>query len=71
MAKSSIDFFVVALDRENFLENGLQTGVLALGRRNVLLQKIDVGIELDLDQVWRLDRLFDGSEVDTSAECSF
>ena len=44
--------FVVALDRENFLEDGLQAGVLPLGRRNVLLQEIDVGIELNLDQVW-------------------
>ena len=57
--------FVVAFDRKNLLENGLQTGVFPLVRRDVFLQKIDVGVELNLDQVRRLDRLFNGPEVDT------
>ena len=65
MAEIERRLFVVALDRENFLENGLQTGVFPLARRDVFLQEIDVGVELNLDQVRRLDRLFNGSEVDT------
>ena len=64
MAEIERRFFVVALDRENFLEHGLQAGVLPFGERHVLLQEIDVGIELNLDEVWRLDALFNGSEVD-------
>ena len=65
MAEIERRLFVVALDRENFLEDRLQAGVFPLARRDVLLQKIDVGIELNLDQVGRLDRLFNGPEVDT------
>ncbi len=64
MAEIELGLFVVALDRENFLENGLQAGVLALARGNIFLQEIDVGIELNLDQIRRLDRLLDGSEMD-------
>ncbi len=65
LAEIESRLFVVALDRENFLEHGLETGVLPLARRDVFLQKIDVGIELNLDQVRWLNRLFDFAEVDT------
>ena len=65
MAEIERRLLVVALDRENFLENGLQAGVFPLAGRDVFLQKIDVGVELNLDQVGRLDRLFNGPEVDT------
>ena len=61
MAEIEGRFLVVALDRENFLEDSLQAGVFPLARRDVFLQKIDVGIELNLDQVRRLDRLFEWS----------
>jgi hypothetical protein len=65
MAEIKDRFLIVAFDGKNFLENGLQTDVLALARRDVFLQKIDVGIELNLDQVWRLDGFFDCAEMDT------
>jgi hypothetical protein len=58
-------FFVIALDRENFLEDGLEPIGLALGEWDILLQKIDIRIELDLNQVWGLDPLFDAAEVNT------
>ena len=57
--------FVVALDRKDFLEDGLQAGHFPLRNRHVLLEEIEVGIELNLDEVWRLDAFLDGSEVDT------
>ena len=38
---------------------------LRLLRRHVLLEELDVGVELDLDEVWRLDAFLDVSEVDT------
>ena len=55
MAEIEGRLLVVALDREDFLEHGLEAGVLPLRRGHVLLQELHVGIELDLDQVWRLD----------------
>ena len=64
MAEIEDGFFVVALNRENFPENGLEPVVLALGKWNVFLEKIDVGVELNLNQVWRLDGFLDCSEVD-------
>ena len=65
MAEIEDDFPIVAFDRENFREDRLQPGVLALGRRHVLLQEIDVGVELHFDQVRRVDDFFDFPEVDT------
>ena len=55
VAELELDLLVVALDRENFGEHGLQALVLALVGGDFLLEKILVGIELDLDQVGRLD----------------
>ena len=65
MAEIERRLFVVALDRENFLENRLQAGHFPLRSGHVFLQKIHVGIELNLDQVRWLNAFFDGSEVDT------
>ena len=55
--------FVVALDRENFLEHGLQAVVLAFGKRHVFLEKIDVRVQLNFDEIWRLNSLLDTSEM--------
>ena len=56
-------FFVVTLDWENFLENCLQSVGLPFRERDILLQEVDIRIELNLNQVWGLDRLLDASEV--------
>ena len=64
MAEIEDGLFVVALDRKNFFKNGLETVVLALGKRNVFLEKIDVRVELNLNEVWRLDGFLNCSEVD-------
>ena len=42
MTKIKNRLFVVAFDREDFLENGLQPGVFPFCERHVLLQKLDV-----------------------------
>src|SRR5687767_13584324 len=65
MAEIERGFFIVALDRKHFLEHRLEAGILSLGKRDVFLEEVDVGIELNLDEVWGLDALLDGSEVDT------
>ena len=64
MAEIENGFFVIALDRKNFFEDGLESVVLALGKGHVFLKKIDVGVELNLNEVWRLDGFLDCSEVD-------
>lgn len=46
---------VVRVDGENFAEDGLQALRLALALRNVFLQIIQVGIDLNLDEIRRLD----------------
>src|SRR5438874_4894250 len=37
--------FVIALDRENLLEDSLQAIILAFGQRHVFLQKVDVRVQ--------------------------
>jgi len=64
VAKIENGLFIVALDRKNFFEHGLKPVVLALGKLDVFLEEIDVGVELDLNEVWRLDGFLDCSEVD-------
>jgi hypothetical protein len=64
MAEIEDCLFVIALDWENFLENGLEAVVLSFGKWDVFLEKIDVGVELNLNEVWRLDGFLDCSEVD-------
>src|SRR5437899_3930951 len=55
--------FVIALDRENLLEDSLQAIILAFGQRHVFLQKVDVRVQLNFDEIWRLNALFDSSEM--------
>jgi len=64
IAKLELDLLVVAFDGENLGENGLESLVLALGLGYVLLEKIAVGVKLDLDQVRRLDGLGQTSKID-------
>jgi hypothetical protein len=42
---------VVTGDREDLLEDGLQAGVGPLAGGGVRLEKLDVGVDLDFDQV--------------------
>ncbi len=65
MAEIERRLFIVALDRKHFLENGLQPRHFPLRERHILLEEVEVGIELNLDEVWRLDAFLNGSEVDT------
>jgi len=65
MRKIEGRLFIVALDREHFLEHRLASGNFPLRERTSFLEKIDVRVELNLDKVWRLDAFLDGSEVDT------
>jgi len=65
MAEIERCLLVVAFDRENFLEDRLQAGHFPLGSGHVFLQKVDVGIELNLNEVRGLNAFFDCSEVDT------
>ena len=56
---------VVALDREHFLEDGLEADVLALGGGDVELQELRVRVGLQLNEIGRRDDLFDFTEVDS------
>src|SRR5947209_871125 len=64
MAEIEGRLFIVALDWEYFLEHRLESGIFPFRERHVFLEKIDVRVELNLDQIWRLDAFLDGSEVD-------
>ncbi len=59
------DFLVVAFDREDLLEYGLEADFLALRGQHILLEELDVGVELDLDQVGGLGRFFEFTEIDS------
>src|SRR6266513_3210051 len=52
MAEIKDCFLIITFDRENLFEDGLQAVALPFGKRNILLQEIDVGIELNLDEFW-------------------
>ncbi len=58
-----LDLFVVAFDGEDFGEDGLEAFVLALGKRNVFLEKIGVAVELNFNQVGGLDGLGQTPEI--------
>src|SRR5438132_120548 len=45
MAEIESSLLIVALDREDFLKDGLETGDFALGSRDILLQEIHIRIE--------------------------
>jgi hypothetical protein len=47
------------------VKHGLQTEVLPSRRGDIQLQKLEIGIDLDLDQVGWVDHLPDFSEVDS------
>src|SRR5438477_11998721 len=64
MAEIKGRLFIVAFDGKDFLENGLEARSLPLRKRHILLQEVEVRVELNLDEVWRLDAFLDGSEVD-------
>src|SRR5262249_46424581 len=64
VAKIQNRFLVVALDWKNFFENRLKAMILAFGKRDVFLEEIDVRVELDFNEVWKLDSFLDCSEVD-------
>jgi hypothetical protein len=69
MTEIESSLFVITLDRENFLEDRLQAIVLAFGQWHVLLQKVEVRIQLNFDEIWRFNALFDTSEM--NALCPF
>jgi hypothetical protein len=52
------------MDREKFAENGLNADIPALTNRNIPLEKLVVGINLELDEVRWLDGLFQFTELD-------
>ena len=57
------DLFVVTLDRENFIKDGLQADVLPFLRADFRLKKLMVRIHLNLDQIRWGNDLFDLAEV--------
>ena len=57
-------FAVVARDREDLFEDRLQAEQVPFGGGRAGLQKLDVRIDLDFDQVRRRDDFFDFTEVD-------
>ncbi len=59
-----LDLAVVALDREDFGEDGLEALGAALGGGNLGLEEIAVGLELVLDEIRDVDRLVDLPEID-------
>src|SRR5690348_20405 len=69
MAEIQRGFLIVALDRKNFLKYGLQAVVLPLAKGHVLLQEIDVRVQLNFDEIWRLNAFFDTAEM--NALCPF
>ena len=57
-------FVLETMDREKFAENGLNADIPALTNRNIPLEKLVVGINLELDEVRWLDGLFQFTELD-------
>src|SRR5690606_20709491 len=55
---------VLGLDRENLAEHGLEALVLALLLRGTLLKIIEIGTDLEFDQVGRLQDFAKLAEVD-------
>ena len=58
------DIAIVAFDGKNLLEHSLEALFFALLRRSTNLQKIDVGVALDFNEVWRFNDLFNFAKVD-------
>jgi len=55
---------VVALDRENFTEDGLEALILALFLRRTFLQEVEIRVDLQLNKIGRRDNFFKLTEVD-------
>ena len=62
---------VVGLDRENLAENRLEALGLALLLGHALLQEVEVGRDLNLDQIRRLDDFAEFAEVDAFGHVMF
>ncbi len=59
------ELLVVALDRKDLAEDRLQAGRDATLRRDLLLEELPIGVQLDLDQVRGLDGLLDLAKIQT------
>ena len=55
---------IVRFNGKHFLEDSLEADIFAAARRHVGLQKFDVGIRLQLDEIGRGNDLFDFAEID-------
>ncbi|OQB96335.1 MAG: hypothetical protein BWX86_00818 [Verrucomicrobia bacterium ADurb.Bin122] len=55
---------VVALNREDFAEDGLKALVLALFLRRTFLQEVQIRVDLQLNEIGRRDNFFKLTEVD-------
>ena len=58
-------------DRENAIENALETGIFTLARQQVHLQEPLIRFLLDLDQVRDRDRSLDLREIYSFADSAF
>ena len=54
---------VVGRDREDFAEDGLQAVRLALALRHLFLQILQIGVDLNLDEIRRLDDFAELTEI--------
>jgi hypothetical protein len=52
------------MNREKLAENGLEANIPAFADRNILLKKLVVGVDLELDEVGWLDGLLQFTELD-------
>jgi len=58
-----LDLAVVTLDRKHLFEDALQPHWFALVRIQILLQEVNVGLRLNLNEIRRLNRLYQFTEV--------
>ena len=59
------DFFIVALNGKDFAEDRLKSNVLAFARCKVSLKKLDVRIDLNLNEVGRFTDFLEFTEIDS------
>ncbi len=62
--KFKLDLFVVTFDRKNFVKNGLQSLIFPAVGSDLLLQKIAVGVALNLDEVGHFNRFLQFAKRD-------
>ena len=58
-------FVLKSKNRKEFPENRLKPDISAFGHLSVLLKKLIVRVDLELDEIWRLDGLLQFAEMDT------